>query len=121
MNASMGGPARLCEDPAHEEEPVYRKTLQTPPSRSFPKVPNAASGESIFAEGAKKRIAKLSTSSQHNITILLEGPTGRSKTESAKDFIARLAADPDRRRAFMLGEGHCWLLGETNMALQTIL
>jgi hypothetical protein len=121
MSASMGGPARLCEDLAHEDEPVCMKTLQTLPPRSFPKVPDAASGESIFAEGAKKRIAKSSTSSQHNIAISLEGPIGTSKTESAKDIIARLAADPGRRRAFPLGEGHFWLLDETNMALQTVL
>jgi hypothetical protein len=117
----MCGPARLCEYPAHEDEPVCMKTLQTPPPPSFPKIPDAASGESIFAEGAKEHIAKPSTSSQHNIAILLEGPTGTSKTESAKDIIARLAAGPDRRRAFTLGEGHCWLLDETNMALHTIL
>jgi hypothetical protein len=95
--------------------------FQTAPPRSFPKVSDATSGESIFAEGTKKRIAKPSTSFQHNIAILLEGPTGTSKTESAKDIIARLAADPDRRRAFTLGEGHCWLFDETNMALQTVL
>jgi hypothetical protein len=121
MSASMNGSARLCEDPFHEDESVRMETLQIPPPRSFPKVSDAASGESIFAKGAKKRIAKTSNYSQHNIAIRFEGPTETSKTESAEKFMGRLAADSDTRRDLTFREGHCLLFDETNLAVQTVL
>jgi hypothetical protein len=71
-SASTTGPARLCEDPAHEHRPGRRKILQTPALRSFPNIPDASVGESIFTEKAKQGIAEICICSQHNVAILLE-------------------------------------------------
>jgi len=52
----MGDSVRWCEDLSYEDEPMSRNAIQTsiaPPSGRFsPKVPDAAAGESVLAEGA---------------------------------------------------------------------
>jgi hypothetical protein len=64
--AAMSGSVCFCED------------LQIPPPYSFPKVPDAAGGESIFTERAMECNTEIWISSQYKAAILLEGLIGTS-------------------------------------------
>jgi hypothetical protein len=90
----MSDPAHLYENPNPQDESVRMKRFQTPLPRSFPMFPDAS-------VAVKKCFTEKSISFQPNITVLPEGPTGRSKTRSE--------------------ERHRLPFDETNKVLQTVL
>jgi hypothetical protein len=88
LSLLMGDFPRLCEDRTYDEEPVsidaILAAMRSPPAHIFPDIAAEAAGEFIFTDGAKERIAKIHTYFQNKIPILLEGPTGTSKTRSVQ-------------------------------------
>jgi midasin (ATPase involved in ribosome maturation) len=94
MTASF---VRLCEDRTYEEEPTsidaILKPMAQPPGHLFPDIPAEAAGEFIFTDGAKERMAKIYSYFQNKIPILLEGPTGTSKTRSVQMICTLLGSE----------------------------